>query len=229
MKKHEIIETLRSYVHNTKACRSDFEKYDIAALEKSSEPFLWMVREYGTSLVFVGAKSINEWFKDENWRIRMFQCNTAPIGAFTYYIESGDVCKFFYYDGLTLKEITSQDVMTIYNNLTKDILKSKAAQYAEEAAVCKSALEIRFCSEETREKYQKSLEYAQTLNDSSLKDCVERLTKWRRCAVNHYVQISQDFTTHGYTFCEMINEHAGVCGGIIMNSRVEQNRWSIHT
>ena len=40
----EIIEQMRKELYDTKLCISDFEKYDLKTLEKTNEPFFWLVR-----------------------------------------------------------------------------------------------------------------------------------------------------------------------------------------
>lgn len=44
----EIIEQMRKELYDTKLCISDFEKYDLKTLEKTNEPFFWLVRTHGT-------------------------------------------------------------------------------------------------------------------------------------------------------------------------------------
>ena len=39
----EIIEQMRKELYDTKLCISDFEKYDLKTLEKTNEPFFWLV------------------------------------------------------------------------------------------------------------------------------------------------------------------------------------------
>ena len=42
----EIIEQMRKELYDTKLCISDFEKYDLKTLEKTNEPFFWLVRTH---------------------------------------------------------------------------------------------------------------------------------------------------------------------------------------
>lgn len=41
-----IIDKMRSELFDTRLCKQDFEKYDVAQLQDTDEPFLWMVREH---------------------------------------------------------------------------------------------------------------------------------------------------------------------------------------
>lgn len=50
----EIIEQMRKELYDTNLCISDFEKYDLKALENTNEPFFWLVRTHGTHLCFIG-------------------------------------------------------------------------------------------------------------------------------------------------------------------------------
>lgn len=48
----EIIEQMRKELYDTKLCISDFEKYDLKTLEKTNEPFFWLVRTTRNTSVF---------------------------------------------------------------------------------------------------------------------------------------------------------------------------------
>lgn len=228
--KQEIIEQMRQHLYDNRWCKSDFEKYDAVSLQLSNEPFFWLVRESGTVLMYIGTSTINKWFEDECLRMQIFQCPTAPIGSIEYYATHyRNQIKCFYWDGYSLQQIQVSEVESIYNNLTGDTLASMMEKYADEVAICHEPLEIRFAAPETQRRYNESVEYAKSLNDTSLTDCVNRLSKYQRLAVNHYIQISSDFTKHGYCFAEMINDKPRLCGGIIMDPDATSNRWSTHT
>lgn len=48
----EIIEQMRKELYDTKLCISDFEKYDLKTLEKTNEPFFWLVHTRNTSVFY---------------------------------------------------------------------------------------------------------------------------------------------------------------------------------
>ena len=224
----KFIEQMRAELYDTCLCRSDFEKYDVEELKKNTEPFFWMVREHGTSLLKIGASEIERWFSNESCRFDMFRNPNSPFCYISYY-SNCDHLKIFYWDGLDLRRITMEDAANIYSNLVTPMWEQKIQQYPKEYEMCSKPLQIRFMSEETEKRYQTDLLYAQGLNDISLQNCVNRLSRWCRRAVDHYISISRDFTEHGYCFCEMINGEPRINGGIIMSQYAENNRWSIHT
>ena len=187
-----------------------------------------MVREHGTTLLKIGASEIARWFSNECCRFDMFRNPDAPFGYISYY-SNYEHLKIFYWDGLDLRRITMQDAANIYDNLVTPMWEQKNQQYPKEYEMRSKPLEIRFMSEETEKRYQADLLYAQGLNDTSLQDCVNRLSHWCRKAVDHYISISSDFTEHGYCFCEMVNGEPRINGGIIMSQYAEKNRWSTHT
>lgn len=226
--KQEIIEQMRAELYNTRLCRSDFEKYDVEALKENTEPFFWMVREHGTTILKIGASEIERWFSNERYRLDMFRDPASPFGCIFYY-SSYESLKIFYWDGLDLRRISMQDATNIYDNLVTPMWKQKTQQYPKEYEMCNKPLEIRFVNEEVEKRYKADLLYARGLNDTSLQECVNRLSCWCRKAVDHYISISSDFTEHGYCFCEMVNGNPNVNGGIIMSQYAEKNRWSIHT
>lgn len=226
--KQEIIEKLRSELFDGSFCHSDFEKYDVPALEASDEPFFWLSYEYGTVMVRIGATSINSFFESEKSRMAMFQDYLTPISYITFY-KTYEKKKCFYWDGHVLQEVSIEDVETIYIHLTDKIYKQMCEKYADEMAVANKPLEIRFTTPEQEQRYKETLKFAEELEDESLAQCVFRLSQWRRCAVNQYIMIGYDFADKGFSFVDMINEEPGTNGGIIYSKHSQQNRWSIHT
>lgn len=219
---------MRAELSDTRLCHSDFENYDVEELKENTEPFFWTVRKHGTTLLKIGASEITRWFSNECCRFDMFRNHDAPFVHISYYSKY-DHLKIFYWDGLDLRRISMQDAVEIYDNLVMPMWWQKIQQYPKEYEMRSKLLEIRFMSEETEKRYQADLLYAQGLNDTSLQDCVNRLSCWCRKAVDHYISISSDFTEHGYCFCEMVNGEPRINGGIIMSQYAEKNRWSIHT
>ena len=224
----EFIQQLRNELYSGKFCQSDFEKYDVASLQTSTEPFFWMCREQGTSLVFVGAASINEMLSTEAKRIQIFRDNHAPIGAFTYFANYKNV-KYFYYDGFKLAKISVYELVSIWEHLICDSLQKAEDEYIEEYQVCDLQLDVKFASDEDEKYYLETLEKADELADDSLARCVKRLTEWARCAVDHYIRICKDYVDNSFYFTEVINDEPRVCGGIIADMDKTDNRWTIHT
>lgn len=206
---------------------NDFEKYDVPALEEYDGPFLWRVYLTGTRLLKISPKCVESWYATERTRFCMFQ----NIDLFFSYFElkAIDYARIFYYDGASIKPVGIEQARMIYRDSERGYRERMIAEHAEEFLNCNKPLEIRFMSEDTEKKYRESLEYAKSLGDTSLQDCVNRLSQWRRRALNHYMAISYDFTEHGYCFCEIVNGEPHINGGIIMSQNAEKNRWSIHT
>ena len=82
--------------------------------------------------------------------------------------------------------------------------------------------EISKCVEEVKN-------IASELQDSSFEDCLKRLQKWVRCAVNQHIEIYGDFAKNSFGFSEVVNGERKICGGIIMSPNATERRWSIHT
>ena len=226
--KQEIIEQMRAELYDSRFCRSDFEECDVPALETYDGPFLWQVYCTGTRLLKISPECVENWYATERDRFCMFQHSDLPFSFFE--LQAGDdSVKTFYYDGESIKPVDIERARIIYRDADKCYHERMIAEHAEEFLNCNKPLEIRFMSEDTEKRYRESLEYAKSLGDTSLQDCVNRLSLWHRIAVNHYVVISYDFTEHGYCFCEIINDKPRINGGIIMSRHAEKNRWSIHT
>lgn len=80
----EIIEQMRRELYDTKLCISDFEKYDLKTLEKTNEPFFWLVRTHGTHLCFVGP-SVESLFSSESNRFAIMKNSHAIIASIVYW------------------------------------------------------------------------------------------------------------------------------------------------
>ncbi len=229
MTTENLIEALRSELYDDKYCQSDFEKYDVDAIQASSEPFFWLVNSCGTHLVYCGTSQINEMLESETGRMRVFQNPYSPIAAITYYRGSAYATKVFYWDGFNLQRITVDDCCLIWDHLAARSITKAREEYNDEWLIRNELLPIKFASKETEENYRESLEYSDALGDDSLARCVERLTKYQRVAADQYILISADFTEHGYCFGEMVNGECIMNGGIIPDLKKPEDRWQIHT
>ena len=89
----EIIEQMRKELYDTKLCISDFEKYDLKTLEKTNEPFFWLVRTHGTHLCFIGP-SVESLFSSESNRFAIMKDSLAIIASIVYW-DDLDYNKYF--------------------------------------------------------------------------------------------------------------------------------------
>ncbi len=225
----QVIDTLRHELFDDVWCHNDFEKYDVPTLRQSNEPFLWLVYPSGTHLTMCGAMAISQLFDNEAKRIQMFQDPKAPISALLYQGRSNDRYKCFYYSGYKLERISVNEAADIWGNLIGQSLVKAQREHVEEYHNSEDPLPIKFASEQTENAYLKETQLAKEMGDCSLLDCVKRLQNWTRCAVNHYILLSMDFTDHSFCFTEMVNETPRINGGIIADFGKQNNRWSIHT
>lgn len=104
--KQEIIKKLRSELNDTYWCQNDFEKYDIESFQGKDEPFFFLIRENGTSLIFVGP-SLEYKLRSEANRFRTMRDPEWVIKDFLFYQEDG--IKYFYYDGYIINRISQKE------------------------------------------------------------------------------------------------------------------------
>ena len=234
---NKIIEQMRSYLSENASCINDFERYDVPEMMKNLEPFFWSVRSYGTSLCHIGPTRMNRLFENEASRFQIFRDRYAPIAGIRYWNEG----KLFFFDGIQLVSVSKDDVRCIYDNIwCKEICKV-IERHPDEFEICDNPLEIRM-EEQVAERLEKSKEFANSIGDTSLEDCLTRLSKHSRLGIDHYISLSPDFSKHGYIFCEYLNNECRMNGGIIYhgnhkegykeNSSVQLNPsygWQIHT
>ena len=128
----EIIEQMRKELYDTKLCISDFEKYDLKTLEKTNEPFFWLVRTHGTHLCFIGP-SVESLFSSESNRFAIMKDSHAIIASIVYW-DDLDYNKYFYWDGAQLQKVSKDKVISIFNNIWGSRIHQLSIQYPEEYA-----------------------------------------------------------------------------------------------
>lgn len=221
-----IIEEMRKELYDTRWCKNDFEQYDVKTLEESKESFFWMVREGGTNLRLIGP-SVENLFSSEANRFEIMKNPLALLSNILYWNDS-DVNKYFYWDGKQLQKVSKDDVISIFNNIWGNRINQLASQYPEEYAAINKPLELKM-SPEISKCVEEVKNIALELQDSSFEDCLKRLQRWSRTAVNHHIEIYGDFAKNSFGFSEVINGERRICGGIIMSQNAKEKRWSIHT
>lgn len=234
---NRIIEQMRSHLSENASCINDFEKYDIPEIMESLEPFFWSVRSYGTSLCHIGPTRMNRLFENEASRFQIFRDHDAPIAGIRYWNEG----KLFFFDGFQFVSISKDDVQCIYENIWHGEIERLKKKHPAEFEICNKPLEIRM-EECVAAKLDESMAFAKSIRNTSLEECLARLSKHSRFGVDHYITLMSDFSEHGYLFFENLNGTCRMNGGIIYhgnpkegykeNSSVQLNPsygWSIHT
>lgn len=228
--KQEIIEELRNELFNTKFCHSDFEKYDVPAMQASNEPFIILIYKDGTHMVQCGAHAIAQYFATESGRMAMFRDPRHPMSAIKYQGEIYDTPRtILYWDGWCLLPITVRGALELWDSLVGRTFEQARIEHMDEYIHRNERLDIRFSSELAERHYRETLAMSDDLADESLARCIDRLSQWKRLAVNHYIQISMDFEDFSYRFTEMVNGEPRICGGIIADMSKDDNRWTLHT
>lgn len=222
--REKIIEYMRSQLSKERLCIEDFEKYDVPALEKSMEPFFWMVREHGTSLDYIGPTRMNKLFENEAARFQIFRESDSPIYSIKYWRDG----RLFFFDGLQLVEISKPEVDVIYENIWHNEIERLKERYPLEYEMRDKPLELEM-SDDTRKLYEETLAFAESIGDTSLKDCVCRLQHHARYAICHKINLYRDFADKSFGFSETIYGDSRLVGGIIYSSHLDNNRWSTHT
>ena len=223
--KQEIIDQLRAELHDTHYCKIDFER-DIEILQDYDGPFFWIVRENGTSIRLVDAAEMLEMKNNQTIRFTLFRDKYAPIFWITHWNEP---VKYFYYDGLKLQNIEKDDVRNIWDALFSRFYKVLGCEYFSEKTMCNSKLPIRYASEATKQRMNEALEFAESISDNSLKNCIERLSKHNRFAIEHNIIVYSDLADYSFGWEERINGECKMNGGIIYHQDKDNNHWQIHT
>lgn len=222
----KVIEQMRKELYDTRWCILDFEKYDLKTLENTNEPFFWMVREQGTTLSRIGPTIMNQLFNSEECRIALMKDELAPIADINYWNDSS--AKYFYWSGYDLNVIQKEDLSVIFLRIWADSIKKLKKEYPEEYEVIDRPLDLTM-NPQIEKLIEEIRGIAESMEDDSFSNCLNRLSNWTRRAVNHKIEIYGDFAKYSLGFCEKINDKCGINGGIIFSPNATGKHWSIHT
>ena len=228
--KQEIIDLMKANLGSGKWAKNDFD-IDQAHLQNYDGRFFWASRENGTSLAKLSCEYILGMINDPNKvmaesnRIVWFQDFYAFMSSVLHWSEHDS--KLFYYNGNVMLKINEEQAREVYNRLFGSMYREVKRDFKKEYEISQKKVPIKFTCPLSRIK--EALYYAESIGDKSLINNLRGFRRYRRYAINQYIQIGSDFTKHGFTFAEMVN---GVCrlnGGIILHEYMKANRWSIHT
>ena len=91
-----------------------------------------------------------------------------------------------------------------------------------------------------QEHYDKVVEYAKSIGDTTFQNCIERLKQWEKNSNGRYeIELYRDFAPHSFGFAEVAaNGSSGIVGGLLYHGIADQSYaftlshihgWSIHT
>jgi len=226
--KQETINQMRSYLYDTNLCRSDFEKYDLPSLENVNEPFFWMVRQHGTSLMFIGYSTVKQWYEKESRRMELFRDKTAPLVSFLFYRNYTDA-KFFFWNGTVLLQVNLDQICQIYDSFIDKSYQELCRDFKAEFEMCQKPLPVKFASNETEADWNKTVKFAADMGDESPVQCLEKLQSHQRMAIDQYILIFRDYCGHSFNFAEIVNGECRINGGIIYHDDKTDTRWQTHT
>ena len=69
-----------------------------------------------------------------------------------------------------------------------------------------------------KERYEKTVKYAESIGDETLKKCIERLKQWEKNSNGRYeIELYRDFAPYSFGFAEIAADGSkGVVGGIAL-------------
>lgn len=222
MTTEQLIEKMRSELYDTHFCKQDFE-YDVQSLNECLEPFLWEVYDNGTRLAYIGPTAISEWLGSENYRMQLNRNLYAPLFGISYNNPSKD-CKLFYFDGDSFYSMSHDNVIRLYDNIWKSVLERELKKYPKEIEFANKPLKLVFSEGALQRKLECEEKQAE-LGNMSFTNCLQRLEKWTRLAVDQEIRIGIDFCDLSFTFGEYVNGGLRINGGIIFHG----DEWCIHT
>ena len=225
--RQDIIDMMRSELYDDKFCQNDFEKYDLESINKYDEPFLWLVRPSGTNIAHIGPTAMREFESSKPCRFAWYRDEFAPIMSIAYW-NNEQGFKYFFYDGLNLLQIKAEEAKEIFSSIWCKELDRLMEQYPVECEMCNEPLEL-VMSDKTRELYNEVLGYADSIGDTTLRGCIDRLQHHMRNSTSHTINLYPDFAEKSFGFSECVDGRTVLAGGIIYSKYGEKESWSTHT
>ena len=76
-----------------------------------------------------------------------------------------------------------------------------------------------------QEHYDKVVEYAKSIGDNTLQQCIERLQQWEKNSNGKYeIELYWDFAPHSFGFAERTPDgRTGVVGGVLYHGRPDES------
>ena len=72
-----------------------------------------------------------------------------------------------------------------------------------------------------QEHYDKVVEYAKSIGDTTFQNCIERLKQWEKNSNGRYeIELYRDFAPHSFGFAEVAaNGSSGIVGGLLYHGK----------
>lgn len=76
-----------------------------------------------------------------------------------------------------------------------------------------------------QEHYNKVVEYAKSIGDNTLQQCIERLQQWEKNSNGKYeIELYRDFAPHSFGFAERTPDgRTGVVGGVLYHCKPDES------
>ena len=121
-------------------------------------------------------------------------------------------------------QIGYDKVHELYDNLWANTIRKEFDKHPEEAEIASAPLKLVFSDGALQRKLECEKKQCE-LGNTSFTNCLQRLEKWTRLAVDHEIRIGIDFCDLSFTFGEYVNGCLRINGGIIFHGK----EWCIHT
>ena len=226
--KDALLAQMRAELYDTSCCKSDFEDYDVKNIGYTTEPFLWMCRRYGTSMMSLGPCAVERMFDTQSKRLELFRDFDAYLDVLNYYSNQDDF-KCFYWNGLQLIRVTMGEVFKVYEAHVTEYYEKIKERYPEEVKGCDTFLDVKFHSEDSEREYGRVKNMSMQMGDNSFLMCIQRLKERKRVSLDEHIMLSKDRMDNSFYFEFVVDGKVISNGGIIYHEYKEDNKWEIHT
>lgn len=229
---------------NMEYYKSDFYKcdlkmlYNCEKLDKYDDPsvpeFWWEVNASHTHLLIIDEDNLRNVLNEiESCRFSFLRQPLSFVyGSFSYWTSNyAEYSKFYHYDQKSneLVEVTASEAKQQIEDVAAPIVgrlrEEVVAKHPKEAELFNTHVPVKFASGNI---YRRFVELVENHPDGKkLLTRVRQFRNYPRCAVNHYIQIANDFEKTDFVFSEMINDKCHLFGGIIYSK--SSHDWFLHT
>lgn len=209
----KIIDRMSEIVEITmKRFQSDFTNYDKPYIEEAEEsqfPMIWIVGEMHTHLLrlgdFEGVFNSNECVR--------YDC-ARGTNPFTPYINTCIEDKIFLVTPDEVREISAVAAHEVVRDILTPVIKKWISENGSLPTNFKVPLKF---SNITLEKLKEMFRAEENRNGRTLLKTLREFRCYKRCADDHYIQISYNPGYNEFIFCEYLNGRQGLVGGIVFH------------
>lgn len=224
MTAQELIGKIRDILADKPKALEEFERYYVSKITENNPSYLLLgfsetwTDDYDLSPAqFEKGETVQQ---NRLMAMRFWKKNENPYVV--------DFPQFIMYKNNKLKIINRLEATYFINIEYQKFAKTCMVKYPEEYLICDKPLDIDWMGD-SKTRFHEVLELAKELGDSSLIECIDRVTRYSRVSDNQHIVVGSDFAPNSFSFAMETDGEVRLNGGIIFYASSDGKHWHIHT